>query len=121
MKKTISAFATIVLVQTCLAQKIYSAKEAANHVGENVTICDTLFGGRFMENSPKQFTLLNLGAAYPNQLFTIVLTPTVREAIGGKPEIEWKNTKVCATGAVTLHKDKPQIEVNDKTLVEVKK
>jgi hypothetical protein len=121
MKKTITAFATVLLVQTCMAQKIYSASEAAKHVGENATVCDSVYGGRFLENSSKKITLINMGAAFPNQLFTIVLAQSVRENLAIKPEIDWKNNKVCATGSITLHKDKPQIEVNDKTQLEVKK
>src|SRR4051812_30275855 len=50
------------------AQTTIAAKDAAKHLNEKVTICEKVYGGRFLSSS--DITLINLGAAHPNSLLT---------------------------------------------------
>jgi len=78
--------------------------DAAQHYNENVQCCAKVYGIKAMDN----LTLVNLGAAYPNQPLTIVLRDAARD-IG--PGLDSKN--ICVTGTVVSYKDKPEIVVTD--------
>jgi DNA/RNA endonuclease YhcR with UshA esterase domain len=59
-------------------------------------------------------TLVNLGAAYPDQVLTVVLKG---EAIGIAAGLDGKTIKV--TGKVEMYKGKPEIVVNEKDKITV--
>jgi hypothetical protein len=94
-------------------------EEAGKHVGDNVKICGKIFGGRFLETSNGAPTLLNMGATYPKNPFTIWVAGTVRAKMGYAPEITLKDKDVCVTGTVTLYKEKPEIRVTEISQLEV--
>ncbi|GGB17807.1 hypothetical protein GCM10011511_47020 [Puia dinghuensis] len=78
--------------------------DAGAHVGENVVVSAKVYGYKAFEG----LTLVNLGAAYPNQLLTVVLKGDVKDAYTG---IEGKTVE--ATGKIILYKGKPEIVVTD--------
>jgi hypothetical protein len=83
-------------------------KDAAAHVNENVVATGKVFGFKALEG----LTLVNLGAAYPNELMTVVLRG---EAQGLAAEIDGKEIRV--TGKVELYKGKPEIVVRDPKMI----
>ena len=87
----------------------FTAFEAKDHTGEKITVCDKVFGTRFLENSNGQPTFLNLGAAYPNSPFTIVIFGNERANFKEKPELFYNNKKVCATGLIKEFHGKPEM------------
>ena len=95
------------------SQTSIPAAEAAKHIGEKLTVCDKVFGGRFFENSNDQPTLLNMGDAYPNNPFTFVIYGADRKKFNYKPEEFLVNKQVCVTGEIKNYRDKPQIVVSD--------
>ena len=97
--------------QVTFAQKTIDINEAINKVGDTVTICTKIFGGRFMENSKGSPTLLNAGASYPNSPLTVVVTGEARKLFDFKPEEYYKDKSICVTGVIELYKEKPQIVV----------
>ena len=97
--------------QVTFAQKTIDINEAINKVGDTVTICTKIYGGRFMENSKGSPTLLNAGASYPNSPLTVVVTGDARKLFDFKPEEYYKDKSICVTGVIELYKDKPQIVV----------
>jgi hypothetical protein len=50
-----------------------TSSQAKDHVGEVATVCGKVVSTRFADRSRGQPTFLNLDAAYPNQIFTIVI------------------------------------------------
>ena len=104
--------------QVTFAQKTIDINEAINKVGDTVTICTKIFGGRFMENSKGSPTLLNAGASYPNSPLTIVVTGDARKLFDFKPEEYYKDKSICVTGVIELYKEKPQIVVTKKSQIE---
>jgi DNA/RNA endonuclease YhcR with UshA esterase domain len=88
---------------------LLKAEEAKNYIGETVTVCDIVVDARFLESSATQPTLLNLGAAFPNQHLTIFIAKEVRTSLANKPEEFYQGKKVCVTGKVTEYRGKPQI------------
>jgi hypothetical protein len=85
--------------------------EAQAHVGESVVVTAKVFGYKALEG----LTLVNLGAAYPDQLMTVVLRG---EATGLAGQIDGKTIEV--TGKVEMYKGKPEIIVRDPKLVVVR-
>jgi DNA/RNA endonuclease YhcR with UshA esterase domain len=89
------------------AQKI-TPDDAAKHIGETVTICGKIYGGKYFDNGNKM-TLLNMGAAYPKSPLTIVINAEDRKNFKNAPEDFFSNKTVCITGVVKEYKGKPQI------------
>lgn len=87
----------------------FTAAEAKDHPGEKITVCDKVFGTRFLENSKGQPTFLNLGAAYPNSPFTIVIFGNDRANFKEKPEIFYNNKNVCASGMIKEYNGKTEM------------
>jgi len=52
------------------AQTSISIKDVSKHIGETVTICDSVYTTRALSN----LTLINLGAEFPKQLLTVLST-----------------------------------------------
>ena len=102
------------------AQSAIPAAEAAKHVGENTTVCDKVFGGRFLENAKDQPTLLNMGDVYPNNPFTFVIFGENRKKFNYLPEEFLVNKQVCVTGEIKIFHDKPQIIVTDSSQLKIK-
>jgi hypothetical protein len=110
MKKTI-LFASIIALFSfrASAQTAISAKDAAKHIGEKVTICDKIWSTKFFDSS--NMTLLDMGGYNPNQLLTIVIKGEDRGKFKGKPEDNYKGHNVCITGTLVDFKGKPEIVV----------
>jgi len=82
--------------------------DAQAHVGENVVVTSKVYGYKALDG----LTLVNLGAAYPNQLMTVVLRGAATALAG---EIDGKTIQV--TGKVEMYKGKPEIIVRDPKMI----
>lgn len=85
--------------------------EAAKHIGETVTICDNVSGGRFLDSSNTKPTLLNMGGVFPNHKLTILINFVDRKNFPTPPEKTYSGKNVCVTGRVIDFKGKPEIIV----------
>jgi len=85
--------------------------DAAKHIDENVSICARVYGYKALDG----MTLVNLGAAYPNQLLTVVLRGSAKD---GGPGIDGQT--VCVSGKLVLYKEKPEIIVTDPKQITVR-
>jgi hypothetical protein len=90
---------------------VIEISDAGNHIGQTVKVTAKAYSSRDMGS----FTLVNLGAAYPNQLLTLVLRG---EAKGKGQDIDGK--EITVTGKVIDYKGKPEIEVRDASQLTVK-
>jgi hypothetical protein len=90
--------------------KTIDIQDAAKHYDEYVICCAKVYGFKTLEN----MTLVNLGAAYPDQFLTVVLRGDARDAYKGLD-----GQTVCVTGKVVNYKDKPEIVVTDMKMMEV--
>ena len=96
------------------AQITIKLEDAATHVGDSVKTCGKVAGIRFMEGSKGQPTLINVGAAYPNQLLTIVIWEDLRKQFDKTPEELFKDKDICIVGKIEFYRDKPQIVIKSK-------
>ena len=99
---------------TSLAQQELKPEELKDHIGDSVKVKGKIFGVRYFESAKNSPTLINVGGAYPNQVYTIVIFGDVRKKLGFDPE-ESKHAGGTAivTGKVELYRDKPQIVITD--------
>lgn len=102
------------------SQQTISLADAAQHTGDSVTVCGKVFSVRYLSASKNAPTFLNLGAAYPNQLLTVVIWSDVRKQFKGKPEELYNEKEICVSGRVELYKDKPEIVIHDSRQIYLK-
>ena len=79
-------------------------KDVGNYINQYVTVAGTVYGVKDMGS----LVLVNVGAAYPNQLLTVVLRDDAKSLAGS---LDGKN--IAVTGDVELYKGKPEIVVKD--------
>src|SRR4249920_368660 len=101
------------------AQQKITLAEVNKHVGDSVTVCGKISGGKFLDAAKNQPTFLNMGAAYPNQLLTIVIWGNRRKLFSYKPEEHLKDKNICITGRIEVFKEKPQIVVQEVSQVQI--
>ena len=82
--------------------------DAANHVNGQVIVSAKVYGYKALDG----MTLVNLGAAYPGQLMTVVLKG---DAISLASGLDGKMIRV--TGKIELYKGKPEIVVKDPGMI----
>ena len=92
--------------------KTIDIHDAANHYNEYVQVSAKVYGYKALDN----MTLVNLGAAYPDQLLTIVLRGDAKDIYNG-----WNGQTISVTGKIVSYKDKPEIVVTDPKMVVVAK
>jgi hypothetical protein len=120
MKVTITAFFIIAAI-VANSQTTIELEDVSKHVDDSVTVCGKVASGRYMEQSNRKLTLLNVGAAFPNQIFTIVIDSSLRSQFETVPETLFLSKDVCVTGKVTLYRDAPQIVIYRKEQIQISK
>jgi hypothetical protein len=70
MKKIILIVVATLIYSIAICQSKISIDSATNHYGEKVTVCSKVYGTKALE----KVTFINLGAAYPNSLLTLVIS-----------------------------------------------
>jgi hypothetical protein len=111
---------TMLLASGHLYAQQIKPEEAKNHVGDSVTVCGSVDGGKYLENAHGQPTLLDMGGAYPNQALTLLIWGDNRSHFSYEPEDALRGKEVCVTGKIILFKDKPEIILDSEAQVKVK-
>lgn len=102
------------------AQTKITTTDIAKHINDSVELISQVFGVKYFSDTKGSTTLVNFGAAYPNQLFTAVIHKDVRDQMLLEPtEENLKNKKVTVTGKVEMYKGKPQIVIKDPSQFQV--
>ncbi|HEV8507514.1 MAG TPA: S1/P1 nuclease [Chitinophagaceae bacterium] len=94
--------------------------EASGHVGETLTVCGKVFGGKYLENSNGAPTLINMGADYPDNPFTVVIYGSDRGGFTYQPENYLPGKTICVTGQIKRFKGKPEIVVTSQDQIRLK-
>lgn len=87
----------------------HSPQGAKNLVGQEAMICGRVGSTRFSEDSRGSPTYINLGPAFPDHIFTIVIWGSDRATFSFPPE-ELSGV-ICVVGEVTSFRGVPQIIV----------
>ena len=110
--KTIILLLITALSLPAFAQKQIKLEEAKNHIGDSVTLAGVIYDIKVFEDDDKKPTLalVNLGAAYPNQIVTIAVRPELyKNTTMVFPDQRFKGDLANVTGKLELYKGKPQI------------
>jgi hypothetical protein len=83
---------------------VYTARDAAQHVGETATINDKVDG---IHQLGKGNISLNMGGTYPNPAFTAVIP--ARSAAQFPQPHQYEGRTVAVSGKITLRRGKPEI------------
>jgi DNA/RNA endonuclease YhcR with UshA esterase domain len=89
-----------------------SAADAKNHIGEQATVCGQVAGERTATGSRGEPSFINLDAAYPNQIFTILVWGDDRSNVGPLPS---EGAHVCVSGKIQEYRGVPEIVVRSRT------
>ncbi len=109
---TLSLFISIITFSQTI-----TPKDAVKYIGQTVTVCGKIYGGKYLDEVKNKPTFLNMGATYPNQLLTIVIWGDSRKNFSYAPEEKLKTKTVCVTGKVEMFKGKAQITITGETQV----
>src|ERR1700752_3683470 len=111
MKRIVALSGCLIITIFSFSQTEIKLEDAAKHVGDSVKVCGQVAGVRYLEQANNKPTLINMGAAYPNQLLTIVIWDDVRKQFEKAPEDLFQDKMICVTGKVELFREKPQIVI----------
>jgi len=101
-------FSLLLAFSTAAQTNKITAAEAKDHVGEIRTVCGKVVSTHYASGSKGQPTFLFLDEPYPKEVFTILIWGNDRAKFG-TPETKYKDAKVCVTGKITSHREKPEI------------
>lgn len=114
MKQSILLLTLVTISIIGSAQSKISINEAHKHISDSVKLSAQVFGVKYLPEAKGSPTFINLGAAYPNQILTVVIWGNIRKQMLVEPtEENLKNKTVIVIGRVDLYKDKPQIVIKD--------
>jgi DNA/RNA endonuclease YhcR with UshA esterase domain len=108
---------TILAGTKAFSQTNITAKDAAKHLNEKVTVCDQAYGGKFLSGS--NITLIDIGASHPEELLTLLIKGDDRKKFKNPPETDLKGKKICVTGQIIDYKGKPEIVITDPDQIKV--
>ena len=110
-RKTLSCTNGLLVLAAFLAASVTSAAdtldpaEAANHVGEEVTVCGEVTGAKYSRHRNRKPTFIDFGPPHPNQHFTALIRGEYRDKFDYVPESLFGKT-VCVSGTITEYKGK---------------
>ena len=105
MKTIIAAF--LLMASVGQAQSLTTGQSKA-HEGETATVCGVVASERTATSSRGEPTFINLDAAYPKQVFTILVWGDDRKNVGELPHV---GSQVCAKGMITDYHGVPEVVV----------
>jgi hypothetical protein len=108
----------LLIVEPALAQKKLSAAEAKDYVGETATVCGEVVSTRYAASTKGQPMFLNLDKPYPNQIFTVVIWGSNRSKFG-RPEVDYKEKRICVTGKIAEFRGVPEIVADDTRQIKI--
>lgn len=120
MRKIGVLFLGMMITATSFAQQEIALTDAAKFVGQSVKVCGKIYGGKFLDRTAKQLTLLNMGADYPNQLLTIMIEGEKRKTFTYKPEEKLVQKEVCVVGVIKEFKGKYEIVIEKEGDISIK-
>lgn len=87
----------------------YTAREAADHVGEAARVCGTVADAAYRPRIGGSPTFLNFGAPHPDADFTVVIWSEARARFDVAPEAAFRGRRICVAGRIREHEGRPQI------------
>jgi DNA/RNA endonuclease YhcR with UshA esterase domain len=118
MKKIILLLILFTGVIWVKAQTI-PADSLSSYIGKTVTVCDQVADTHVTKES--KVTYLNIGKAYPDQSFTVVIFAADAANFPYTPSVYLKGKSICVTGVAKLYKERPEIIVQQADQIKVQR
>jgi hypothetical protein len=109
----------LLITGTAFSQTSIKLEDAGKHAGDSVNVCGKVAGGIFLEQMEGSPTFLALGAAYPDQLLTVMIAKDQRGQFQPAPETYYIDKDVCVTGKIVIVQERPQITIYRKEQIKV--
>jgi hypothetical protein len=109
--KAVACIPFLLLLASIGQGQTLTTAQAKAHLGESATVCGKVAGEKTATSSRGDPTFINLDAAYPNQVFTILVWGDDRKNVGELPHV---GSRVCVTGMIQDYKGVPEIVVRSK-------
>jgi len=113
MGKILFSFVFFLMAFCASAQKVTDLSAVGSHLGDSVLTEGKVYGIRSFPDASNAPTLINIGAAFPNQLLTVVIYGEDLKNFTKPPAEVFKDANVRINGKVELYKNRPQIVVKD--------
>ena len=101
------------------SQGYIKCEDAKKHIGETISVCGKVYSGSFLEKSKTKPTLLNMGAAYPDQMLTILVPLEYRKNFSVKPEDFFIDKEICVTGKIIDYKGRAEIIISSPSEIQL--
>ena len=91
----------------------YNVNQFIKHVGKKITMCETVYSFKILSDT---VTMLNMGAEYPNQRFTVVVS-------GKEIQLNYDDLKgkhICVTGDTSMYKNHPEVLIYHEDQIQFK-
>jgi hypothetical protein len=103
--------AALAVPATSPAQDSLTIEQAAEHIGEEATVCGTVVQTVFIENDRRQPTYLNFGQPWPDHVFNVLILGRHRPRFLQPPEETYADQEICVEGLLEEADGVPQIGV----------
>lgn len=88
--------------------------EAADHIGEELTVCGTVAGGHYADSTNGQPTFLNIGKDYPEpDRFAVLIWGQDRRYFPPNPEEYYSNKMICVTGKISIYQGLVEMVISE--------
>ena len=108
----------LVLVWPFLGRGTIRTAHALDHIGELKTVCGKVESAYYAPRETGQPTFLNLGGAYPNHLFAVVIWGEHRQRFE-QPEVFYRGRRLCVTGVLETYNGKAEMVIESPGLIKV--
>ena len=111
MIRLILSAALLFSATQAMASDTITAVKAKDFVGKQVTLCDRVNYGRYLNISKNQATILWVGPDYPNHYLYLVFPKESLQRFSFDPEKKMINKRFCVVGKIELFREKPAIYI----------
>jgi hypothetical protein len=102
---------SLLIVATPAFAADLSPEDAGQHVGETATVCGTVASAHYSPQSRGKPTFLDMGHAYPDEVFTAVIWGDDRSKFGDPESLAGQH--VCVTGPISQYRGRPEVVLRD--------
>lgn len=115
MKQLILASVIFFTARESKAEDTITAVKAKSYMGKEVTLCDRVNYGRYLNVQKNQPTILWVGPDYPNHYLYLVFPKESLRRFSFSPEKKMINKRFCVKGKIEKFRGKPAIFIRSES------
>ncbi len=94
-----------------------TSARAKDFIGKNITLCDRVNYGRYLNINKDGPVRLFVGPDYPDHNLTLIFPDDVLLRFSFDPEKKMINKRFCVVGTITIYRKKPAIFVTSESQI----